>query len=74
MAAAIKGPVLGMRIPVVYNSNAYEETGALAQLEGLVDIYLPDLKYASQETADRFSGAPDYFTAASQLFGRCTGR
>ncbi|HUM59408.1 MAG TPA: radical SAM protein [Bacillota bacterium] len=67
VAAAIKkARSLGMRIPVVYNSNAYEETGALAQLEGLVDIYLPDLKYASQETADRFSGAPDYFTAASQ--------
>jgi len=55
-----------MKIPVVYNSNAYEEPGALAQLEGLVDIYLPDLKYAGQETAARFSGAPDYFTAASQ--------
>jgi putative pyruvate formate lyase activating enzyme len=67
VAAAIKkARSLGMKIPVVYNSNAYEEAGALAQLEGLVDVYLPDLKYAGQETAARFSGAPDYFAAASQ--------
>jgi putative pyruvate formate lyase activating enzyme len=67
VAAAIKkARSLGMKIPVVYNSNAYEEAGALAQLEGLVDVYLPDLKYAGQETAARFSGAPDYFAADSQ--------
>lgn len=67
VAAAIKkARSLGMKIPVVYNSNAYEEAGALAILEGLVDVYLPDLKYTSPKTAARFSGAPDYFAAASQ--------
>lgn len=67
IAAAIKkARSLGMKLPVVYNSNAYEEADALAQLEGLVDIYLPDLKYAGTENAARFSGAPDYFPTATK--------
>lgn len=67
VAAAIKkARSSGMKIPVVYNSNAYEEASALAQLEGLVDIYLPDLKYARPESAGVFSGAPDYFPAATK--------
>ena len=41
----------GLRIPVVYNSGGYEKSEALARLEGLVDIYLPDLKYVSEDLA-----------------------
>lgn len=50
----------GLRIPVVYNSSAYEKTEALQRLEGLVDVYLPDFKYFSPETAGKYSDAPDY--------------
>lgn len=55
----------GLRIPVVYNSGGYEKAEALAHLEGLVDVYLPDLKYVSEDLAARYSKAPDYFTVAS---------
>ncbi|OAT84845.1 radical SAM protein [Desulfotomaculum copahuensis] len=55
----------GLAIPVVYNTNAYENVETLALLEGLVDIYLPDLKYFSAEPARRYSAAPDYFHAAT---------
>lgn len=55
----------GLRIPVVYNSGGYEKSEALARLEGLVDIYLPDLKYVSEDLAARYSKAPDYFAVAS---------
>lgn len=52
-------------VPVVYNCGGYESLETLRQLEGLVDIYLPDLKYASDELGQKYSGAPDYFTRAS---------
>ncbi len=50
----------GLSIPVVYNSSGYETVPALRMLDGLVDIYLPDFKYWSAETAKRYSNAPDY--------------
>jgi len=56
---------LGLRIPVVYNSSGYEEIRSLHMLDGLVDIYLPDLKYHSPELSARYSHAPDYFLKAS---------
>lgn len=55
----------GLHIPVVYNTGGYEEPATLRLLEGLVDVYLPDLKYFSPEAAMRFSHAPDYFEKAS---------
>ena len=63
--ALIKAKKEGLRLPVVYNSGGYERAEALARLEGLVDIYLPDLKYVSADLAGQYSGAPDYFTVAS---------
>lgn len=55
----------GLSIPVVYNTNAYELVESLRQLSGLVDIYLPDLKYVSAVAAQRYSGAADYFQYAA---------
>lgn len=60
-----KARSLGLCIPIVYNTNAYEKASALKALEGLVDIYLPDLKYVSQGIAQKYSGTGDYFTFAS---------
>lgn len=54
---AVRG---GLRIPLVYNTNGYDSLHALQALDGVVDIYLPDLKYASNEHARRFSQAPGY--------------
>ena len=50
----------GLKPVTVYNTNAYEKTETIRQLEGLIDVYLPDFKYISPELAGRYSGAPDY--------------
>ena len=63
-------------VPVVYNCGGYERAETLKALEGKVDIYLPDLKYADNRLAKALSGAPDYFevaTAAIQEMVRQTG-
>ena len=54
----------GLSLPVVYNSGGYDSVAALRRIEELVDIYLPDLKYASSELARKFSRASDYPTVA----------
>lgn len=50
----------GLILPVVWNSNAYESVDTLAQMEGLVDIYLPDFKYSYAAYSKLYSSAPDY--------------
>lgn len=55
----------GLSLPVVYNSNAYESETVIELLAGLVDIYLPDLKYVDDRFAASFSDAPSYFSHAS---------
>ena len=52
-------------VPVVYNCGGYERVETLRLLEGLVDVYLPDLKYADNVLAARLSRAPDYFETAT---------
>ena len=52
-------------VPIVYNSSGYEEVETLKSLDGLIDIYLPDLKYIRAEKAMRYSKAADYFEKAS---------
>ena len=52
-------------VPVVYNCGGYERVETLRQLEGRVDIYLPDMKYADNALAAGLSGAPDYFETAA---------
>lgn len=55
-------------VPVVYNCGGYERTETIRALEGKVDIYLPDMKYADNRLARRLSGAGDYFgTAANAI-------
>ncbi|WP_119332305.1 radical SAM protein [Geobacter sulfurreducens] len=50
----------GFRLPIVWNSSGYEKVDALRLLDGIVDVYLPDMKYAAEEPAVRFSSAPGY--------------
>ncbi len=54
----------GLAIPVVWNSSGYESVETLRSLKGLVDIYLPDLKYMDAQAAARYAAAPDYPEAA----------
>ena len=53
-------------VPVVWNSGGYEKPETLRRLEGKVQVYLPDLKYALPEPARRYSGAEDYFDRARE--------
>jgi len=54
----------GLRLPIVYNTNGYESLETLELLDGIVDVYLPDLKYASATESSRYSTTPDYVDTA----------
>ncbi len=66
----------GLSIPIVYNTSGYEKVDTLKQLDGLIDVYLPDFKYMSKELSRKYSGAEDYSkvakTAVKEMF-RQTG-
>ena len=55
----------GLNIPIVYNTSSYENIEIIKMLDGIVDIYLPDLKYYNNEYALKYSKAKDYFKYAS---------
>ncbi|MCR4620940.1 MAG: 4Fe-4S cluster-binding domain-containing protein [Clostridiales bacterium] len=59
----------GLPVPVVWNSSGYERVETLKQLNGLVDVYLPDFKYMDASLAKRLSGAEDYPDAALKAIG-----
>jgi putative pyruvate formate lyase activating enzyme len=50
----------GLTVPIVYNTNAYDSVTTLELLEGIVDVWMPDLKFADPDTGCRLSGIPDY--------------
>ncbi len=50
----------GLRLPIVYNCSGYESLEVIRLLEGVVDIYMPDIKYMDKQYSKRFSNAPDY--------------
>lgn len=53
-------------VPILWNSSGYEKAEEIRKLRGLVDIYLPDMKYIRAETAKKYSGAADYFDYSSK--------
>ena len=58
-AVSLAVPV-GLRLPLVYNTNAYDSIKTLKELDGIISIYLPDLKYTSDVLANKLSQVPDY--------------
>ena len=50
----------GLNIPIVYNTGGYDSVDTLLLLDGIIDIYMPDMKYADEETAERLSGIKKY--------------
>ena len=56
----------GLTIPVIYNTNGYENVETIKALKGYIDVYLPDLKYYSNEIAVKYSKAPNYFEIATK--------
>lgn len=55
----------GLSIPVIYNSSGYENVDTIKELDGLIDVYLPDFKYCSNELGLKYSGVNKYFDFAS---------
>lgn len=55
----------GLKIPIVYNSNGYENVETIKKLKGYIDIYLPDLKYYDDDLAFKYSGVKNYFENAT---------
>lgn len=55
----------GLCIPIIYNSNGYENVDILRMLDGLIDVYLPDLKYGYNELGVKYSGVKNYFEIAT---------
>jgi putative pyruvate formate lyase activating enzyme len=51
---------LGLEVPLVYNTSSYDSLASLRELDGVIDIYLPDLRYSSDIPAKQFSDVPDY--------------
>ncbi len=64
LAGAARARLRGLRIPIVYNTSAYDAVDALRLLDGVVDVYMPDLKWVDPEVGRRLAGAPDYWDAA----------
>ena len=56
----------GLKIPIIYNTGGYEKVSSLKLLEGLIDIYLPDLKYYSKDLSLKYSFCKDYFSYAKK--------
>lgn len=63
--ALIMAKQQGLQIPVVWNTNSWEKVEMLRELEGLVDIYLADLKYGDNMMAKKYSAADNYFPIAT---------
>lgn len=60
ISAVLIAAQAGLRLPIVYNSGGYDSLEMLALLDGIVDIYMPDMKYGDDEIARRYSKAPRY--------------
>lgn len=82
VAAAIAGAIeiargKGLTIPTVYNTGGYDSVETLRRLEGLIDIYMPDMKYSNAETAGELSAARDYpqtnFAAVKEMHRQVGG-
>lgn len=56
----------GLTIPVIYNSNGYENVETIKALDGYIDVYLPDLKYYSNELSRKYSKVDNYFDISTK--------
>ena len=59
----------GLHIPIVYNTNSYENIETIKMLNGYVDVYLPDLKYYTDKYSIEYSSVPHYFETATKAIG-----
>ena len=70
MAQILRGLLIaierGFRLPIVYNTSGYDSVATLRLLNGVVDIYMPDLKYGDSKTAEKYSGVKNYWEVATR--------
>ena len=64
LRAVVEAVPMGLRVPLIYNSNGYDSIASLKELDGVIGVYLPDLRYASDRWAKRFSHVPYYVAQA----------
>ena len=56
----------GLNIPIIYNTNGYENVETIKKLDGYIDVYLPDLKYYSNDMSKKYSNVNNYFNVATE--------
>ena len=56
----------GLKIPIIYNTNGYENVETIKMLKGYIDVYLPDFKYYNNEIAKKYSGIENYYEITSK--------
>ena len=66
LRAVVEAVPGGLRVPLVYNSSGYDSVATLRELDGVISVYLPDLRYASDKWAGKFSASPHYVVWARQ--------
>ena len=59
--AIILARKMGLKLPIVYNTSGYEKVETLKELDGYIDVYLPDFKYASNELGEKYSNVKNYY-------------
>ncbi|MEG0772458.1 radical SAM protein [Clostridium sp.] len=64
----------GLKVPIAYNTNGYEKIKTIKELEGYIQIYIPDLKYFEDKYAIKYSKAPNYFNIASKAIAEMVGQ
>lgn len=64
--AIIRARKKGFKLPFIYNTSGYEKVDMIKELDGLIDVYLPDMKYFDEELGQTYSKAKDYFKRASE--------
>jgi putative pyruvate formate lyase activating enzyme len=64
--AVVEAVPMGLRVPLLYNTSGYDSVASLKELDGIISVYMPDLRYASDKWATKFSQAPDYVARAHE--------
>jgi len=65
---------MGLKIPIVYNTGGYDSPETLDILDGVVDIYMPDIKFGDDETGRKYAGAAGYYTVAKKAVKKMHGQ
>jgi len=77
LRAVLEAVPLGLRLPLVYNTSGYDSLKTLLELDGVISVYLADLRYASDEMGLKYSGVPDYAkhsrTAIKEMYRQVGG-